>query len=502
MITSTPIRPSLQKSRLRIEEIAPDIRDESTVLGDETSLMSRSLYDSRGRESSLSRSHMTLREIPPEARARHLTITTLPVESISPETTRSRDFGTNTERRTLQCSRFLIEDIAPLAEARREIKKRSCGTSTSLTMGDVLTREDASALVDDALRIRERKDTSSRGVQCVPEVAEVVVVPVVEKRDQAVQMNERFRMRSHVSVTARPRTAEVGVEVKLGPSTRSVCVGPDPAVAARPPVSLNSMNSRSHSFDYGDTRSKPRKRTATGGSGSGRSVAVMVDDLIRTSSRATDTAGLAPDRREFGTSPMKRKYVDVSVGDSVRPHISISCAANYCDNCKETIKSLAKQIANNAENSLNHQNNAGLVSRIPRPSHIPLNSGDHRRQFKRQDTYTKLPAAGVIRYDADNREQYDNSDRLVIEDLREIYIFTFSLARPLFAFAAILRLEGILTVSSSKLLSILANDFNVSRKDSGALNALSSCINSALVGKRARVTRQTRGPSSLILLSR
>ncbi|XP_032673443.1 KN motif and ankyrin repeat domain-containing protein 2 isoform X2 [Odontomachus brunneus] len=401
MVTSTPIKPLLQKSRLQIQEILPDIQDQSTVLllEDETPLNLSKLCSN----SSLTRDQAT-----PEARKKHLTRTPLQVESISPNendlidrkmTKKTRDSGTNTENRarTLQCSHFLIEDIAP--ESKREIKKRSCGTTTRMTMRDMLTSEEASAIVENALRVYKRslvRDMSSKSTQCTPEPPKVV-----EKRDQMVQVAELLKMRSHVSVTAKPRTAEAGVEVRLSPNTRTVCVGPDP-VAMLQPVSLNSMNSRSHSFNYGDTRTKSR---------SSRSVAVMVDDLVKTVARGTDTSGLAPRCREFGTSPLKKKLVDVSVGDSVRPHISISCAANYCDNCKETIKSLAKQIANNAENSLNHQNSS-LVSRIPRPSHISLNSGDHKKQFKRQDTYTKIPAAGVIRYDADNKEQYDNSNRI------------------------------------------------------------------------------------------
>lgn len=74
---------------------------------------------------------------------------------------------------------------------------------------------------------------------------------------------------------------------------------------------------------------------------------------------------------------------------------------------------------------MNHQN-TNLVSRIPRPSHIPLNNTiDYRRQFKRQDTYTKIPAAGVIRYDSDNKEQYDNNNRLVKIYLNIKYILSF-----------------------------------------------------------------------------
>jgi len=408
MITSTPIKPSLQKNHLRIEEIGSEIQDQSTVLADETLLNLSNFCDSQNRnwKSNLTRSQLMLEEILPEVRRKQLTRTPLQVESIPPNENnvinrktmkKTRDFGINTENKpkSLQCSHFLIEDIAP--ETKKEIKKRSCSTTTRLNMKDVLTKEDAELLVEHTLRNYKNslmKDTSSRGVQCSPETPEVA-----EKQDQAIQVTEQFRMRSHVSVTAKPTTSEIGIEVRLGSSTKSVCVGPDP-VAMQPPVSLNSMNSRSYSFNYGDTRTKTK---------ASKSVAVMVEDLVRTIARGTDTSGLTPRYRDFGTSTMKKTLIDVSVGESVRPHISISCAANYCDNCKETIKSLAKQIANNAEN-LNHQN-SNMVSRIPRPSHIPLNTSEHRRHFKRQDTYTKIPAASVIRYDADNKEQYDSNNR-------------------------------------------------------------------------------------------
>lgn len=405
MITSTPIKPSLQKSRLRIEEIMPELQNESTVLKDETPSNLTNLCDSHSWKSNLARSQLMLEEILPEViRKRHLMRAPLHVEStpfnendsINRKTAKkTRDFGINTENRSrvLQCSHFLIEDIPP--EAKKETRKRSFGTTTNLNMKDILTSEDAKLLVEDALRNYKNnliKRTFSKSVQCVPET------PKIEKRDRAIQVAELFMMRSHVSVTAKPSMAEVGVEVKIDPSTKSVCIGPD--AVAQPPVSLSSMNSRSYSFNYGDTRTKTRANKS-----------VMIDDLVRTVTRSTDTFGLAPKCRDFSTSTTRKKYVDVSVGDSVRPHISISCAANYCDNCKETIKSLAKQIANNAENILNHQN-SNMVSRIPRPSHISLNTSGDRRQFKRQDTYTKIPVAGVIKYDTDNKEQYDSSNRI------------------------------------------------------------------------------------------
>ncbi|XP_029056574.2 KN motif and ankyrin repeat domain-containing protein 3 isoform X1 [Osmia bicornis bicornis] len=402
MVTSTPIKQSLQRSRLQIEEIVPEIKDRSTF--DSTSSSFDRLYSRDSWRSALTRSQLMYEEIAPETKARNRLIRSpLQVESIPPispklvrDARKYRDIGVNTRNKLkdLVHSRFVIEDISP--EVKKEVRKRSIGTATSLNMKDVLTNEDVAVIVDDALRIYKSslfKDTASRGSQCTLDQ-----VKMIEKRDQFTQVAEPFRMRTNVGVMVKPRVSEIGIEVRTGPGTRSVAVGPDPL--ATQSLSLHSLNSRSHSFNYGDSNVK-RKST--------KSVGVMVDDLIRTTVKSTDTSGLAPKKREFGTSPIKKKFTDVSVGESVKPHISISCAANYCDNCKETIKNLAKQIVNNAENNMNHQNTQNLVSRIPRPSHIPLNnSADQRRQFKRQDTYTKIPAAGVIRYDVDNKEHYDN----------------------------------------------------------------------------------------------
>ncbi|XP_003487679.1 KN motif and ankyrin repeat domain-containing protein 2 isoform X1 [Bombus impatiens] len=405
MITSTPIKRSLQKSRLQIEEIVPEIKDQSTLSDDRTSSSLDKLYSSDSHDSwrsTLTRNRRLYEDIMSEAKMRNrLKRSPLQIETIPPtspklarDEKKFRDVAVNTRNKlkNLVYSRFMIEDIAP--EIKKEAKKRSCGTSTGLNMKDVLTKEDVAVIVDDALRIYKStliKDTVSRGCQCTPDP-----VKIVEKKDQYIQVAESFKMRTNVGVMVKPRVCEIGIEVRTGPATRTIAVGPDPV--ATQSLSLHSMNSRSHSFNYGDTQLK-RKTT--------KSVSVMVDDLVQTTVKSTDTSGLAPRKREFGTSPIKKKFTDVSVGESIKPHISISCAANYCDNCKETIKNLAKQIVNNAENNMNHQN-TNLVSRIPRPSQIPLNNTiDYRRQFKRQDTYTKIPA-GVIRYDSDNKEQYDN----------------------------------------------------------------------------------------------
>nr|KAF7394269.1 hypothetical protein H0235_016864 [Vespula pensylvanica] len=419
MLTSTPIKPCLERSRIRIEEILPDLNDTSTRIMTSTRLRcstdQTNNYWKRNvtRNQGTSIEDNTSLEMKIDKHYNKIILNPLQIETNSLYNSvdddskiyrKIREFGTNTESplKRLERARFLVEDIAPVVV--KKIDKKSYGTITNLMMKDILTNEDVTVIVDDALRIYKNtvlKKTSNRGTQCTEEIKRIV-----DKRDQRVQTNELSsfisKLKSNVGVTAKPRCSDVGLEVRINADTRTVAVGPDPLSIRN--ISLNSINSRSHSFNYGDNINKRKTRTM-------KSIGVMVDDLIKMATKSVDTDDLTPKRREFGTSPIKKKFIDASVGDSIKPHILISCSTNYCDNCKETIKMLAKQITNNnVENNMNHQN-ANLVSRIPRPSHIALNTSDHKK-FKRQDTYTKIPAAGIIRYDSDNKEQYDSSNRL------------------------------------------------------------------------------------------
>ncbi|XP_015109672.1 KN motif and ankyrin repeat domain-containing protein 2 isoform X2 [Diachasma alloeum] len=393
MVTSTPIQPfgdpkSREFAALRIDERDLDRRQNLSPNLTRSTKLSFSGSDTCSL-SRLSRSSETSEGTSPEVcRNNSLGRGPLKVESILPDLKQLKDCSTSTDK------------------PRRTTS--SIGTGTSLMMKDVYTSDDIAFIVEDAIKTYKqavKKATSTQGVQCS------LQSPM--KKHQETQVSEPFRMKSNVGVTAKPRTTEVGTEVGPGPGTRSIATGPDPISIQT--ISLNSMNLRSHSFNYGDT--KPKRKTS-------KSIGLNVEGLIRTTARSTDTTGLTPKTREFGTSPIKKKFVDVSVGDSLKPHIAISCAANYCDNCKETIKSLAKQMSSSTESHYKNveSQSANVTSKIPRPSHIPLNTQDFRRQFKRQDTYTKIPT-GVIRYDADNRENYEMSsnklERLEAEESRE-----------------------------------------------------------------------------------
>ncbi|XP_060651773.1 KN motif and ankyrin repeat domain-containing protein 2 isoform X2 [Drosophila nasuta] len=90
---------------------------------------------------------------------------------------------------------------------------------------------------------------------------------------------------------------------------------------------------------------------------------------------------------------------DVGCGDIVKPHISIACAANYCDSCKEAIQVLARDFSKadipveaaavKATPTIRRSSSAD--SRIPRPKHLTSPS-PVRKQFQRQNTYT-VPTA-------------------------------------------------------------------------------------------------------------
>ncbi|XP_023175445.2 KN motif and ankyrin repeat domain-containing protein 2 isoform X3 [Drosophila hydei] len=92
---------------------------------------------------------------------------------------------------------------------------------------------------------------------------------------------------------------------------------------------------------------------------------------------------------------------DVGCGDIVKPHISIACAANYCDSCKEAIQVLAKDFSKAETSELpaatatpTMRRSTSADSRIPRPKHLTSPS-PVRRQFQRQNTYTLPAAAGA-----------------------------------------------------------------------------------------------------------
>ncbi|KAG9435183.1 KN motif and ankyrin repeat domain-containing protein 3 isoform X1 [Apis mellifera carnica] len=335
MITSTPIKRSLERSQLQIEEIVPETKERSALMDDRTSSSSfDKLYSSDSRDSwrsSLTRSQLVYEEIIPEARAmrNRLKRSPLQTESIPPtgpklavEAKKFRDVGVNTRNRLkhLVHSRFVIEDIAP--EIKREVKRRSCGTTTGLSMKDILTKEDVAVIVDDALRIYKGtliKDTISRGCQCALDQ-----VKIIEKKDEYVQVAEPFKMRTNVGVTVKPRVSEIGIEVRSGPGTRTVACWSRPVHRS---IALLALVELEESF---------------------------VQLRRRESEKESHHQVCERDGGRFGEDH----------GEEYR---------HFRSRAQET----------------------GI-----------------RRQFKRQDTYTKIPAAGVIRYDSDNKEQYDNNNRI------------------------------------------------------------------------------------------
>ncbi|EDV55963.1 uncharacterized protein Dere_GG22383, isoform A [Drosophila erecta] len=82
---------------------------------------------------------------------------------------------------------------------------------------------------------------------------------------------------------------------------------------------------------------------------------------------------------------------DVGCGDIVKPHISIACAANYCDSCKEAIQDLARGFSKASPTATRTggavRRSTSADSRIPRPKHLTSPS-PVRKEFMRQNTYT------------------------------------------------------------------------------------------------------------------
>lgn len=95
---------------------------------------------------------------------------------------------------------------------------------------------------------------------------------------------------------------------------------------------------------------------------------------------------------DHSTNTIKIQLKDVACGGVVKPHISISCADNYCDTCKDSIMNLAKGFTKNMSSASVPSSISPIAetSRIPRP--MTLMSPRTDRKFLRQNTYT-LPSS-------------------------------------------------------------------------------------------------------------
>lgn len=106
-------------------------------------------------------------------------------------------------------------------------------------------------------------------------------------------------------------------------------------------------------------------------------------EKIRTHDFGVNTHPPSLQHNSSNTDVVSRK--DIGCGDIVKPHISIACADNYCDSCKDAIKHLAKDFVKVSSS------NSSLASSSPKESKIPRalpSPKQPRKTFMRQNTYT------------------------------------------------------------------------------------------------------------------
>ncbi|XP_043475971.1 uncharacterized protein LOC122507370 isoform X2 [Leptopilina heterotoma] len=187
---------------------------------------------------------------------------------------------------------------------------------------------------------------------------------------------------SNVSVTAKPVTFDTGTDAMNRSTPKSVAVGPD--LTTSNSISLNSMNSQNTPFKYDGTQ---LKRVAS------KYVSVNPADLIKSASKNTDTLDLKPRTRDFGTSPVRKKFTDMSVGESLKFNENISHATNYCDNCKN----ISKQFKNQTKHNI--QNNISKETATPTFHRNILEVSENNSHLKKQD----------------NRDQYESVGRLELD---------------------------------------------------------------------------------------
>ncbi|XP_055915891.1 KN motif and ankyrin repeat domain-containing protein 1 isoform X2 [Eupeodes corollae] len=109
-------------------------------------------------------------------------------------------------------------------------------------------------------------------------------------------------------------------------------------------------------------------------------------DLIRTIDHGVNTVPQVV-LKHTSSNTEKLHTREIACGDIVKPHISIACADNYCDSCKDAIKNLAKDFSRAQRSSSLTRDS----SKIPRPKHLSSPS-PVRKKFVRQNTYTISPS--------------------------------------------------------------------------------------------------------------
>ncbi|XP_053967563.1 uncharacterized protein LOC128868944 isoform X3 [Anastrepha ludens] len=198
------------------------------------------------------------------------------------------------------------------------------------------------------------------GVQCAPEQRHAGIQSEMECETRQTDTRDLIRL----------STTQTSTEEYVPPPV----IVAEPVVVAEPPKKEEKP-----------ALSKPVTRTTASNT-----------DPPRTVDYGINTLPPAPTRHTAANTESVRKR-DIGCGDVVKPHISIACADNYCDSCKDAIKNLAKDFSK----VLSPQSppsprprppapvrSASMDSRIPRRTNIPPSPSPVRRTFQRQNTYT------------------------------------------------------------------------------------------------------------------
>lgn len=111
---------------------------------------------------------------------------------------------------------------------------------------------------------------------------------------------------------------------------------------------------------------------------------------IQTKNVETITTILDPVKKiDRGTIPDRIDLKSVACGDAIRPHILISCADNYCDSCKDIVKSLARNFMNLQDSGVStegsmHSTSESIFSAPVIPPEEPI-------KLLTEELYTTVP---------------------------------------------------------------------------------------------------------------
>lgn len=344
-----------------------------------------------------------------------------------PEKLKSFNVGTQTIKDPVPQNSVSIS-VSPKTNNASTITDKICCENCSKDKVDNISLKDldtkSKKIIMKTTGTQYRATVSNISTQCYPQVSSIGIQNVPQNSSQSTQLSQDssskqtdtkdlLRTRNSFTNTSleRPKIKDL---VNSSTNTDVIKIK-DSSVNTMSPVSVKHEGSNTDSVRFKEstnvrntssntdiiktkelginTIAPPKMRTAFTNTDLLQSLSTITKvfksnsssntEKVRTHEFGVNTHSPSLQHNSSNTEVISRK--DIGCGDIVKPHISIACADNYCDSCKDAIKNLAKEFVKVSNSNSSLSSSSPKESKIPRALPSPKQP---RKTFMRQNTYT------------------------------------------------------------------------------------------------------------------